>query len=763
MEKYFEIILKFRWFVIAFIILLTIISFGIITRGVFASSIGSMFLGENPEYQNYISKSSIFGSNDVLIISFKEPELLSKEGQKRVTAINKNISKIKYISNVRSALDIPRISGEGDTITVLSYSEAALENPERAKIIYEELRSDPLAKEIFISKDGVYSNLIIEIDPASDMPAELVPDLIDGIIQHFKNEGYSREDLRLVGLPVSICAIINQTRFNIVTLFPIVCFVLLVVAWLLFRRLWPVALTMAIAFIAMSWTIGFSVLIDKHISILASMIPAVILIISFSDVVHLCSAYLLELGLGKGKKEAIFSSGKDVGKACLLTSATTFLGFLALSFVPAPIFRQLGASLGFGVAVALLLAITLAPIFFSLIPKPKPLRVGATGKVQSFLDGFLSGAALFVSKRPWEIIIIFIVIFIVAIVGIFNVTIETDFDKRLDKDHPVRLDGEFFNRNFAGSNSIDIYVSTKEKGGILNPDVFSKIAQFQDSLESVPEVKMTYSLVDLMEVLHRELNRDKEGPARLPDSPNALAQYLLTLESSGSEELERLISFNRDTIRIGAQLQGEAVVFTYNTGMKAQNLGNEIMGEMAIVKVTGLIFLMGQWIDDIVAGQRRGLLFALISIAIMMVVGLKSLRVGLWSMIPNIMPLFVLGGYLGLFWGHVDSDVLGIAMVAIGIGVDDTIHFLTRLKIEWSRTENVDEAIQKTFHFSGRGIVMTTIILVAGFSPFILSDYLSIEIMGTLLPMTLVAALLADLFFAPALVKVGAIRFSKKS
>jgi len=131
----------------------------------------------------------------------------------------------------------------------------------------------------------------------------------------------------------------------------------------------------------------------------------------------------------------------------------------------------------------------------------------------------------------------------------------------------------------------------------------------------------------------------------------------------------------------------------------------------------------------------------------------------MWSMIPNILPLLALGGYIGFFWDKTDSDTIIIAMIAIGIGVDDTIHFLSRLRFESSRTADADTALMHTFHFSGRAMVTTTIILVAGFMPLGLSDYFSIRIFGTLLPFTLVVAILADILLVPALVTLGVIRF----
>ena len=152
----------------------------------------------------------------------------------------------------------------------------------------------------------------------------------------------------------------KQTHFNLERLFPVVCLLLVLTVYVLFRKLWPALVSTSIAIVAVIWTMGIAVWLDPEVSIMLAAIPAVILIISFSDVIHLCSAYLLELGKTNDKTEAILRSAEDVGKACIYTSITTFVGFLALAVVPTPIFRKLGMLLG-------LLLRPAAPIMLGLL------------------------------------------------------------------------------------------------------------------------------------------------------------------------------------------------------------------------------------------------------------------------------------------------------------------------------------------------------------------------------------------------------------
>lgn len=760
MTTYFHFVLKHRLLILAFIALLTLAAGKMMMEGVFASSVGRMFLGEHPDYHRYVERARDFGSTDVIVVAFEEPDPFFPSTQSSLQRAANQIAAIPYIRRVQTILDSQYIEETEEGIAVRKYARDATARPGETVPPIERCRKDPLVSGLLVSSDGGHIALVIELDAESDLPAEEIPGMIDGVYRALERAGYARDEVRAAGLAVSVAMVISESQFNIKRLFPITCLILLIVVWVMFRRFWPMIMTMTVAMIAVIWTMGFSVLLDRHISVLVSMVPAVILIISFSDVIHLCSSYLLELGRGKSKEKAILASGEDVGRACLLTSLTTFTGFVSLSLIPTPIFRQLGVVLGFGVGIALLIAVTLVPILFSLIPEPKPWRTGATGRVQDKLDFFLGKAAALSSRRPWLVVAAFSAFAVFSMIGVARLKVETDFVKRVGEDHPLRADGHYFQSRFSGTTAMDVFIEAPEPDGLLDSTRFKRIAAYQDALEALPEVSRAYSLVDLIETIHRALSAGDPAAGRLPETREALAQYLLLFEMAGGEELDKLLDFNRQTMRMTLILPGEAVRSTFFTGVKVRSMASEHLDDGVEVEVTGILYLIGQWLDDVVAGQRRGLGFAVAVITLMMMVGLRSLRAGLWSMIPNLFPLLILGGYLGLFWEQVDSDLMALGMIAIGIGVDDTIHFLMRFRIESRRCKDVQTAIEQTFHFSGRGIVITTVILVAGFTPFAMSKYLSINIMGTLLPMTLVVALLADLFFVPALIKIGAIRFA---
>ena len=227
------------------------------------------------------------------------------------------------------------------------------------------------------------------------------------------------------------------------------------------------------------------------------------------------------------------------------------------------------------------------------------------------------------------------------------------------------------------------------------------------------------------------------------------------MKRSLSQEPPNVFKKRADIIRLNVGGLRE----TYEAGMKVQKLATATLPATVKAEATGMAYLIGGWLERIISAQKKVVGISFIVISVLMMIAFRSLRAGLWSMIPNMLPLLVLGGYVGFAWDFTDSDTFMIAMLAIGMGVDDTIHFLTRYSMEMARHDDEQESLRHTYHYAGRGIVMTTLILTIGFCPFIFCQYFSLKILGTLLPMVLIVALLADLLLLPALVRLRRLGF----
>jgi predicted RND superfamily exporter protein len=738
-------VLRHRWLVLGLILLVTALAGFSISQGILTHDIGQMFFGDSPKFRSYLNRVEKFAPDVFLVVAYEEPAPLSVDSLDRLERIEKRVLAIPEVTRVESLL------GAFSLKRLNKYALAARQNPLEAEALTREMAADPIVGGLLVSKDGRHAAIIVEFSP--EAPENMLR--ARKVLAVFHDEGIPKEKIHPVGFPAVAVESARQGTMNLYTLFPLSAALLFAVVFLLFRRLAPAVVSLGVAGLAVTWTMGFYILLDRQVSLLATSVPLVILVVSFSDVIHLWSAYLVELAAGKQREEALLSSATEVGKACLLTSATTFVGFVCLSFVPTPIFQLLGVVLGFGVAIALLLAMTVVPIVISFL-RPPPVPAGS--RAHSLLDRVLAGIARISLKRPGWVAAGSAVVILVAVFGITQLNFETDLLKRLSYDNPVRADQRYYEQHFHGTNALEVFVDLPEKEALHDPELLGKVMAFGESIRTLDEVDYVISILDIVSLLHRTVS-GADGP---PLTRESLQRYFKLMEAFSGKDLKRVIDRTGGTIRLAVRMNVGGVRESNRVAVAVEALARDTVADAAKVEVTGASRLVGWWLDELLAGQRKGLVLTFVLITFMMIAGLRSLRMGLGSMIPNVLPLLAIAGYLGLAWDQVDSDTLGIGMMAIGIGVDDTIHFLMRYKIECSRSKNSIEALQRTFAFAGRAIVMTTIILVIGFLPLALSGYLSISIVGTLLPAVLIVALAADLLTVPAMVRLGWIDFAKR-
>ncbi|MBT6490176.1 MAG: MMPL family transporter [Deltaproteobacteria bacterium] len=758
-ERYIEWVLKHRKWVIALCSVVTIIAMGILSQGVIASSLIQLFFGESDDYARYRVLANDFSASDVILLSIDDESAFEEKGWSALTKALETVESLDDVRRVTSFLKGNLIESRADALHIASYEEEA----SRDTVDWQQLKAwvtqDELMRGTLVSEDGDAYTLVVELTDKKNRPVEALPAILDGVLGPLHEAGIKKDSIHLAGfVPDSIEATV-QARLSIILIFPMTSLILICVVYWLFGQLWPVFATAGVGLIAIIWTFAVAIIVDPQINLMLAMVPAVMMVVSFSDIVHLCSCYLLELQAGKEGREAIVKSCSEVGLACWFTSVTTFFGFVSMAFVPTPVFRMLGVILGLGVAIALVLAITLVPIFFSLMATPKVSHDSHLKWGGKTVRNLTDACAMIGTRWPWMTAFSFALIIGVCFYGISKIQIETNLQERLSEDNHIRVAQRFIQDNFSGTNIVDVYLTQKKGDGstLLTPELLQKLEEAARVLEERAEIDAVYSIADLLKTLHREMLAQPN--ASLPQTQELVSQYLMLFEMSGGEGLETVISDDREQIRVSARLSSANLVQSGSVGDDMAAVFEEYLGDKAQVEVTGMSYLMGQWIEYIVDGQKNGFLFAVIVTTLMMWVCLRLPAAALISMIPNLLPIIVMGGFLGLTEKFVDSDTMVVAMIAIGIAVDDTIHFLTRFRMEAARSSTLDEAITRTFEYTGRGIVKTTLILCLGLLPFNLSDYLTTRMMGTLLPMTLVVALVADLLLVPALLKIRFLRF----
>ncbi len=744
-ERAFRFVLRHRVAVVVVVAVVTLASLASASRMVVASSIGGLFLGDVPAYYDYLERTKAFGNDEAFVVAYEHPDPASREALDQLRGAVDAIESWPEVARVTSLLDAVEVTGEGGSLSITPYEELAtdLGGAEARR----RLMADPRYVGAVMAEDGSAAAILIELTVDPLRPVEKGPLLVGETLDALEVAGFARSGLHRAGDPAVIAAVMDESYRSMSRLFPLSGLFLLFTVWLLFGRFTPAAMAMGIGLISVAWTVGFNSLLSREFSIFAALTPAIVLTVAFSDIVHLWSAYVLELRSGKAKEEAIVAVSREVGAACLLTSVTTGLGFLSLMAIPTPMSREMGMVLGFGVCVALLLAVTLVPVALSWMKTPD---TDGSAVAQRWVDRLVDGCRRVSTQRPWWVLAGFALALVPIGWGAGQFGLEADFAQRFDEEHELRRDIRWLEDRFAGASTLEVFIEAREPGGLVKGDLLGRIAAFQDAMVEAEGVDRAYSAVDAVRAAEGALT----GTQRVPTEPNAVSQRLLLLEMADSERtadmLAAWLDFDRTLMRIQLRTTVHGFLSTGELGDRLEAMGQEALGDVAEVEVTGLAYLLGASFNEMTEGQKNALILSFLLIAVMMAIGLRSVRVGALSMVPNMLPLAVLVAYAGVRWGDTDTDIMICCVMAIGIGVDDTIHFLMRYRVSRQAGMGTTDALDETFRFAGRGIVMTTVILCAGFAPFAISDYFTIDLLGTGLPMVLIVALIADLLLVPA-------------
>lgn len=710
MHAYFRWVLHHRVAMLMICAGVTVLAGFSLSRMTISTSLSKLFLQDTADHQRYVERVKRYGGSEQLIIGFKQSELNSPTVQDRLRRIVEQLETLNGVAKVASILSTTSAGSTADL---------------------DALAADPMFGGLFLSADGQHTAMVVEFEPDELYILERAPKVVGEVIEIFRREGIARETLHFGGFIAMLAEIARQSERNLLWITPLVGGLLLLVIYLFFRRMWPVLLTGLVAALAITWTMGFAALLDREISVLLAVAPALILIISFSDVVHLCSAYAKELAGGRDRDDAILASAVDVGTACILTSLTTFVGFVSFSFIDVAAFRHLGFVLGFGTAIALVLAMTLVPVIFSLMRPPQPWTHDDRRPPGRTLDAVLMSCERLAKSYPLTVIGSFVLLMTALSLGCMRIRIETDFVARMSPGSPLHVDTRYFNEHFAGTIAIELFL-TADDGISIGPELFERLAACRRVVEDHPEVAKVIP------------------PFGTTSNPHLTAGDLTRFVDADKREI-RLVAFVRET----------GVSAIYDIGRKIQQDALTAIGPGITIEPSGFFYLAGRWLDHHIVTNKRAILIAFSTITVILVVLFRSIRIGLWSLLPNVFPMLAVGGVIGFVWRTADSDLVIVLLVAIGIAVDDTIHFLSRWRIETRRGASSTEALHRAFGFAGRAIMQTSAIFAIGFAPMALSDYLPFRMLGILMPLAVFTALMGDLLLLPALVCIGAIREPK--
>jgi len=476
--------------------------------------------------------------------------------------------------------------------------------------------------------------------------------------------------------------------------------------------------------------------------------PTIILTLAVADSIHILVTLLYEMRLGKSKYEAIRESLRVNHQPVFITSITTAIGFLSLNFSDSPPFRDLGNIVAMGVMSAYIYSVFFLPAMMAVLP----LRVKVATSSQNGLIDKLGGWVVNNSNTLfWSMMIIIIALS----ARIPQIEIDEKFNEYFDTRYQFRLDNDYVEANLTGFESIEYSLKASESGGVSNPAYLKKVDEFAQWYRKQPGVMYVGTLTDTMKRLNKNMHGDDDTYYRLPEERDLSAQYLLLYELSlpFGLDLNNQINIDKSSTRFTAILESVSTDHALALEQRAQEwLRENAPPEMASHGASPLIMFSNiakRNIDSMMVGN----MLALLLISSILIAVLRSFKLGLISTVPNLVPMVMTFGLWGWVVGEIGLAVSVVAPVALGIIVDDTVHFLSkfrRARVELGKS--VEEAIHYSFHTVGTALFLTSIVLVCGFLVLTFSGFRMNVQLGFMTTIAIICALLADFLFLPTLI-----------
>ncbi|EGR0210893.1 MMPL family transporter [Vibrio parahaemolyticus] len=717
------------------------------------------FDGTNKQLLAFDEIQTTFAKTDnlAIVIAPEDGDIFTPQTLSLIQKITVDAWQVPYSSRVDSIANYQHTEAFEDDLLVedLLYSEYEL-TPERISKVKSIALSEPVLKSALVSEKGDVTvvNITVQL-PEMDKTAEVeeVVSSINAMIDRYQR-AYPDVTFHKAGIIAMNHAFMTAAQDDSSTLVPTMLVVILVFLTIMLRSILSVIATLIVIIGSVMATMGISGWAGMFLSTATVNVPTLIMTLAVADCVHVIATMRQSMKNGFTKAQSIERSIALNFVPILITSVTTAIGFLMMNMSDSPVLRDFGNLSALGVMVACFLSVTLLPALLKLLPIHVKMETSQDQKhVMDHLGDFV------VSQRrallPLSVAVIVVCASLIPLNKVNDESVEY-FGQR----NEFRQAADFMEERISGMTNISIAIKTNESQGIAAPDFLNTIGEFSSWLRDQPETDHVATLADVYKRLNKNMHGDDEAYYLLPQERELAAQYLLLYEMSlpYGLDLNNQINVDKSSIKM--------VLTVANLGsVELVDLENRIYQWFAehapqYQVVASSPSLMFAHIGETnMASMLSTLPITLVLISALLIFALRSVRLGLISLMPNIAPAVIGFGLWALISGEINLGLSVVVTLTLGIVVDDAVHFLSKYQRARREGQTAEQAVRYAFHTVGRALWITTVVLVAGFSVLAMSSFRLNADMGQLSAIVIFIALVVDFLFLPTLLML----FDKKA
>ena len=528
-------------------------------------------------------------------------------------------------------------------------------------------------------------------------------------------------------------------------------FLTMLFLFIAFRTLWNIIVPMMVVIITILWTLGLMKLMGKDIDIMLTVLPTILFVVGISDSVHILTRYLTQLREGMTKLEALRFALKNTRLATFLTSLTTAVGFGTLIFNSIQPISDFGIYTSIGVMLAFCITYLLLPAVLFLTPPP---RVFSTKKTSDFWTTALHNAFRILLGHRKKALVAGGVLTCAVIAGMARLDADNYMLEDLGEDHILKKEFRFAEQHFAGVRPFEMAIILPDTADPFNPELMVELDKLDYYLRNVYGVGNLVSPVKLVKEAWKTLHGGSAEYYKIPSDKKDLRDIRKLFRRREMKEVAGLfIAEDEHLLRFSGKVGDKGRnFFEQKDEMLASFVRDSIQPGLFTYKITGTAVLIDLNNTYLSRNMIWSLLLSVIIIGLLMGLLFRSAMIGFLSVIPNIIPLLMVAGIMGYAGIQIKISTSIIFTIAFGIAVDDTVHYLVKLRLFLNQGYSLAYASKRTIITTGKAMVVTTLILCAGFVTLVFSDFMGTFYIGLLIGLTLILALLYDLFLTPMLI-----------
>ncbi|MDJ0849485.1 MAG: MMPL family transporter [Myxococcota bacterium] len=688
-----------------------------------------------------------FGGDDTYVVAMQTEDVFTPDHLAALRRVAEEVLGLPGVRRAESLADIHayRYDAAEDRLEITRLVRDIPTQPQELADLRRRALTDPIYPKLVVSKDGRTAAINIYLRRMSDR--QFVEQRLDERIRAIAaQEAAPERRFWFTGRPHIKSRTHRVMVADLVRLIPLSVVVAAVVVFALTASPRGVLLPLGACLTAVLWTFGLLAALDVPLNLITLVLGPTLIALGGLYGVHVIGRYDVEFVSAAGPREAALGTLDYCWLPVVLAGFTTCVGFGALMLADVQATRELGLFALFGVACLTLVSISGVPAALALLPLPAS---AARPPARAAIEHLLEAAAKLAARRPGRVLAAWALLAGGAALALPRIVIDTDYLTYFDRSSPVRVHFTAVDRLLIGPVPLYVTFSGEKEAAFRDPEALRALERIQRRIDALPGVSGSLSMVDILRKLNRYMERDDPAEERIPDSAGAVSDLVFLVPK---DQMRRFASSNHGAANILVRTgrQGSRAIRELEARIREVLAGEDALSGLE-AQVTGNAVVLNRSADHVAGDQLMSVGFAAITILVLISGVFRSLRVGLLAMVPNGVPVLVFFGLLGAGVAPLSLPTGLIGCVALGVAIDDTMHLLVSYRRSRQDGDPPERAVAVTLHRVGRPVLVTSIMLVAGFLTVTLSGFATIRQFGALTALTMAICLATDLLLLPAL------------